>query len=90
VSRRHVITTECVLRQTGDPRRHHSAQVSQPVRDIERAGLVNGLIPVASLIAVAVSGTGTVTGARLVGAGARGEVVQLGMRWAIAGRAGGG
>jgi hypothetical protein len=35
---------------------------------VERAGLFNGLIPVASLVAVAVSGTGTVTGVRLAGA----------------------
>lgn len=35
---------------------------------VERTGLFNGLIPVASLIAVAASGTGTVTGVRLVGA----------------------
>jgi drug/metabolite transporter (DMT)-like permease len=35
---------------------------------VERTGLFNGLIPVTSLIAVAVSGTGTVTAVRLVGA----------------------
>jgi drug/metabolite transporter (DMT)-like permease len=35
---------------------------------VERTGLFNGLIPVASLIAVAFSGTGTVTGVRLIGA----------------------
>jgi drug/metabolite transporter (DMT)-like permease len=35
---------------------------------VERTGLFNGIIPVASLIAVAVSGTGQVTGPRYVGA----------------------
>ena len=35
---------------------------------VERTGLFNGLIPVAPLIAVAASGTGTVTGVRLFGA----------------------
>jgi drug/metabolite transporter (DMT)-like permease len=35
---------------------------------VERTGLFNGLIPVTSLIAVAVRGTGTVTSVRLVGA----------------------
>ena len=34
----------------------------------ERTGLFNGLVPIASLIAVAVIGTGTVTGMRLAGA----------------------
>ena len=34
----------------------------------ERTGLFNGLIPIASLIAVAVIGTGTVTGMQLAGA----------------------
>jgi len=35
---------------------------------VERTGLFNGLIPIASLIAVAVTGTGTVTGMQLAGA----------------------
>jgi hypothetical protein len=34
----------------------------------ERTGLFNGLVPIASLIAVAVIGTGTVTGMQLAGA----------------------
>src|SRR5580693_6857193 len=34
----------------------------------ERTGLFNGLVPIASLIAVAVTGTGTVTGMQLAGA----------------------
>jgi drug/metabolite transporter (DMT)-like permease len=35
---------------------------------VERLGLFNGLIPIASLIAVAISSTGTVTGVRVLGA----------------------
>jgi drug/metabolite transporter (DMT)-like permease len=34
----------------------------------ERTGLFNGLVPIASLIAVAVIGTGAVTGMQLAGA----------------------